>query len=72
MRTLAIILLVILIGYCLFIAFGVILICLSSPEEKKQIRKEMKEMKLKKELERNARKRRPKWYDYPSPGITDP
>ena len=52
MKTLGIIILVVLIGYVLFLIFGVILCMTSSPEEKARLRREykrkMKERQLRK------------------------
>lgn len=71
MNTLVKIILVIFIGYVLYIALGVILIALSSPEEKRRLRKEMNKKKREKRAKQIEKKLRLKWYEEPSPGITD-
>ena len=62
MSTIKTIFLVIVAGYFLYIAFGVILYSFSTPEEKKQLRKRMKEIEKKRELKRLHKRLKGKWY----------
>ena len=78
MKTFAIILLVLGIGYVLFLVFGVILCMTSSPEEKAQIRRNHKKKMQERQLRRYNRQLNRKifWYDFLhskecGPGITD-
>lgn len=75
MKTFAIILLVLGIGYVLFLVFGVILCMTSSPEEKARLRREYKRKMKEREFRRYRRKlnRHCFWYDFyhDSRGPTD-
>ncbi len=78
MKTFAIILLVLGIGYILFLVFGVILCMTSSPEEQTQIRRNHKKKMRERQLRRYNRQLNRKifWYDFfhskeCGPGITD-
>lgn len=75
MKTFAIILLVLGIGYVLFLVFGVILCMTSSPEEKKRLRREYK-----KQMEERQLRKYKRWSNWNyfwrdpyrgGPGITD-
>lgn len=75
MKTFAIILLVLGIGYVLFLVFGVILCMTSSPEEQAQIRRNHKKKMQERQLRRYRRKLNWHcfWYDFyhDSRGPTD-
>ena len=71
MDPLGIILLAIIIGYCLFLFYGFILDCTASPKEKRKWRQDIMKRKKRKEAKRIEKRLKPKWYDGPSPGITD-
>ena len=60
MKTLGIIILVVLIGYVLFLIFGVILCLTSSPEEQARLRRNLHE---KQEARRLKRELKRKWYE---------
>ncbi len=60
MKTLGIIILVVLIGYVLFLIFGVILCLTSSPEEQERLRRNLHE---KQEARRLKRELKRKWYE---------